>query len=259
MLLTCVITGRKLNDTQEERVVQRMAQWLFAQGFQKEQIQIHPQWTVPPVAPRKKKVPVDLAVFRSEERTDEDLLLIGECKPPSKITGLDQLRGYLRGAGVQIGLWFDGTDFSYVVNVPDVFKECIQEASPGQRGDFQYAERLGVFIRFRRETLQNDRGPEFSLRKMAKRIGVSPGYLSQIERGKTTPPTDAVLHALAEHLEVSIDDLMIKAGKLPPKIHEAILLRPAVLIPLIESLENAPEDVLTSLLARAREIRDGNW
>ena len=260
MPITCCISGKELNDTAEERVVQRMTQWLLSLGYRKEQIQVHPQYYLRRNPSRKQRdVPVDLAVFKDAQRTDDALLLIGECKPPDEITGLDQLRGYLRSSGAKIGLWFNGTDFTYLVNAPGVFDEAIGDPIPGQPSNRDYAKQFGAYLRLLREELQADQGKSFSLRQVAKRAEIAPAYLSRIERGDLAPPSDVVIAALARELKVEPDALMIKAGKLPTRIHEIILMRPTVMAPFILALENAPEEVLKKLIAKAREVRDGEW
>ncbi|MBD7985311.1 helix-turn-helix transcriptional regulator [Sporosarcina sp. Sa2YVA2] len=52
----------------------------------------------------------------------------------------------------------------------------------------------------------------FSIRKLAELSGVSHPYLSQIETGKNTKPSNDVLHKLADPLGVSHFDLMVAAG-----------------------------------------------
>ena len=58
---------------------------------------------------------------------------------------------------------------------------------------------FGEYIRQQREKLrEND--PEFSLRKIAIRIGVEPSFLSKVERGEQPPPSEAKIALLAEAL-----------------------------------------------------------
>jgi transcriptional regulator with XRE-family HTH domain len=64
---------------------------------------------------------------------------------------------------------------------------------------------LGALIRQQRELA------ELPMREFAKMVGISNPYLSQIERGLRAP-SDAVLRAIAETLEISADDLYRRAG-----------------------------------------------
>jgi transcriptional regulator with XRE-family HTH domain len=65
---------------------------------------------------------------------------------------------------------------------------------------------LGEFVRRQRE-LQ-----EVSLRQLAQLAGISNPYLSQIERG-LRQPSERVLEAMAQALQVSADQLYEQAGR----------------------------------------------
>ena len=64
---------------------------------------------------------------------------------------------------------------------------------------------LGEFIRRQREI------NELSMRQLARMVGISNPYLSQIERG-LREPSDRVLEAIARQLELSADTLYEQAG-----------------------------------------------
>lgn len=66
-------------------------------------------------------------------------------------------------------------------------------------------EALGAFIRDHRENA------ELSLRKMADLTGVSNPYLSQIERGLRKPSAE-ILQQIAKALEISAENLYVRAG-----------------------------------------------
>jgi transcriptional regulator with XRE-family HTH domain len=65
---------------------------------------------------------------------------------------------------------------------------------------------LGEFIRRQRE-LQ-----KLSMRQLADLVGISNPYLSQIERG-LREPSEKVLEAIAENLELSADVLFERGGR----------------------------------------------
>lgn len=68
---------------------------------------------------------------------------------------------------------------------------------------------LGRIIRAQRELA------ELPMRQLAAAVGISNPYLSQIERGLRAP-SDAVLNAIAESLETSVDRLYDDAGFVEP-------------------------------------------
>lgn len=114
---------------------------------------------------------------------------------------------------------------------------------------------FGTFVRARREELRTaDR--EFSVRKVAARIGVEPSYLSKVERGEQPPPSEAKIVALAEVLDEDADVLLAMAGKVSSDLQAAILKRPQLFAELIRQLRTAPD---RAVLRIVREVRDGDW
>ena len=71
---------------------------------------------------------------------------------------------------------------------------------------------LGRIIRAQRELA------ELPMRQLAATVGISNPYLSQIERGLRAP-SEAVLNAIAESLQTSVDRLYDDAGFVDPDPH----------------------------------------
>jgi len=114
---------------------------------------------------------------------------------------------------------------------------------------------FGPYVRNRREELRSsDR--EFSVRKVAARIGVEPSYLSKVERSEQPPPSEAKIVALAEVLDEDPDVLLAMAGKVSSDLQEAIRKRPQLFAELIRQLRDAPDRAVLRLV---REVRDGDW
>jgi transcriptional regulator with XRE-family HTH domain len=72
---------------------------------------------------------------------------------------------------------------------------------------------LGSYLRDQRQSA------ELSLRQLADRTGISNPYLSQIERGLKKPSAE-ILQSLAKGLQISAEQLYVRAGILEPD-HEA--------------------------------------
>jgi len=68
---------------------------------------------------------------------------------------------------------------------------------------------LGAIIREQRELAA------LPLRQLAKSVGISNPYLSQIERGLRAP-SEAVVEALAASLDLSVEELYRRAGYVEP-------------------------------------------
>jgi transcriptional regulator with XRE-family HTH domain len=78
-------------------------------------------------------------------------------------------------------------------------------------------ESLGQRIRKKREEKQ------LGLREMARKVNISPTYLSRVEtEEERTPPGEETLRAIAAVLETSFDDLMHLAGRVPSDVGDMI-------------------------------------
>ena len=92
-------------------------------GYEKEQIQTRPQFRVPhrpSEADKKQKTyPVDIAVFHNENKTDDNLFMIVECKRKTRNDGEKQLKIYLELSRAQIGIWFNGKEHLYLQKIFD--------------------------------------------------------------------------------------------------------------------------------------------
>ena len=59
---------------------------------------------------------------------------------------------------------------------------------------------------------------EYSLRKLAEIIGISPAYLSRLEAEKDPPPSEAIIIKMARILGADKDELLSCADKVSPDI-----------------------------------------
>ncbi len=114
---------------------------------------------------------------------------------------------------------------------------------------------FGAHLRERRERLAAaDR--RYSLRQVAARCGVTPAYLSRVERGDVAPPGEETLVRLAAELGEATDVLLAMAGKISTDLRAAILARPQLFADLIRAIRDMPDE---AALRVVREVRDGNW
>jgi HTH-type transcriptional regulator, competence development regulator len=114
---------------------------------------------------------------------------------------------------------------------------------------------LGTFLRERRESLRAD-DRRYSVRQVAERVGVQPSYLSKVERGEVSPPSEDTLVRLARELAVEPDLLLAMAGKVSKDLLEVIRRRPLLFAELIRELKDLPDHAVLRLV---REVRDGDW
>lgn len=114
---------------------------------------------------------------------------------------------------------------------------------------------FGTYVRQRREKLSRD-SREFSVRRVAARVGFQPSYLSKVERGEVAPPSEERIVALAAELGEDADVLLALAGKVSGDLQQVIRKRPQLFATLIRELKDLPDGAVLRLV---REVRDGNW
>src|ERR1700704_3879494 len=73
-------------------------------------------------------------------------------------------------------------------------------------------ERFGAFVRREREA------KEIGLREMAKMIGVSPTYLSKVERDEFPPPAEDKVRKIAGIIGHDADELLALAGRVASEL-----------------------------------------
>jgi transcriptional regulator with XRE-family HTH domain len=117
------------------------------------------------------------------------------------------------------------------------------------------ATSFGDHIRHLREARSED-DPSFSLRQVAIRCGVTPAYLSRVERDEVPPPGEETLVRLADELGEDRDVMLGLAGKISSDLRSAILVRPKLFADLIRAIRTMPDQ---AVLRVVREVRDGDW
>ena len=110
--------------------------------------------------------------------------------------------------------------------------------------------KFGAFIRSIRE------GREFGLREMAKKIGVSPTYLSKVERDEFPPPAEDKVCKIAEIFAIDVDELMALAGKVSSDLSDIIKEHPRELAALLRTTKGMTADDVAKLAREAEESKD---
>ena len=110
-------------------------------------------------------------------------------------------------------------------------------------------ETFGSFTRRQREAR------EISLREMAKMIGVSPTYLSKVERDKIAPPTEAKVKEIARILECNADELLARAGRISSDLLDIIKRHPIELAALLRTTKSLTADDLGRLIRKAQRAK----
>jgi transcriptional regulator with XRE-family HTH domain len=94
----------------------------------------------------------------------------------------------------------------------------------------------------------------FGLREMARKIGKTPSYLSDIENDRRVPAED-VLQDIAHLLDVDFDELMARAGRFGEEAVRYMMKTPAAGMLFRKISEHKlPEEQLQELAARVEQL-----
>jgi type I restriction enzyme M protein len=114
------VSGVVVRATPEEvEAVQVFAQRLVEDyRYPRDCLQTRPQFRVRKrPSDEAKAYPVDIAVFKSFGRAEDDLYLVVECKKKNRKDGLSQLKLYLDMSPAELGVWFNGDEHVYLRKV----------------------------------------------------------------------------------------------------------------------------------------------
>ncbi len=111
-------------------------------------------------------------------------------------------------------------------------------------------ERFGAFIRRERES------KEIGLREMARQIGVSPTYLSKVERDEFPPPAEDKVRAIAGIIGCDVDELLARAGRVSSDITDIIKRNPVELAALLRTTKGLTAGDIVRLAKQAKKTKD---
>jgi transcriptional regulator with XRE-family HTH domain len=87
---------------------------------------------------------------------------------------------------------------------------------------------------------------QYSLRKLAEIVGISPAYLSRLESDRDPPPSEEIVIKMAGALGADSDELLGHANKVSPD--------------LIKIIKNHPKSVPAFLrLAKEKNFSEEDW
>src|SRR6516225_1359105 len=109
---------------------------------------------------------------------------------------------------------------------------------------------FGALVRREREA------KEIGLREMAKKIGVSPTYLSKVERDEFPPPAEDKVRKIAEIIGRDADELLALAGRVASDLTDIIRQRPRELAALLRTTKGLTADAVAKLARRAQKAKE---
>ncbi len=116
--------------------------------YPKSHLQTRPQFRVRKrPSDEDKSYPVDIAVFSSSNRAEDDLLAIVECKKRNRRDGVAQLKLYLDMSPADIGVWFNGLEHAYLRKIHHTDGRRTYQELPNIPRFGQRIEDIGLFQR----------------------------------------------------------------------------------------------------------------
>ncbi len=144
------ISGLSIRATPEEtEALQVFSQRLVEDyGYEKASIQTRPQFRVRKrPSDEDKSYPVDIAVFKTSRKLEDDLFLIVECKQKTRRDGVAQLKLYMDMSPAEIGVWFNGNEHEYIRKVHHKDGSRTYESLPNIPRKGQRVDDIGLFKR----------------------------------------------------------------------------------------------------------------
>ena len=111
-------------------------------------------------------------------------------------------------------------------------------------------KKFGALVRREREA------KEIGLREMAKMIGVSPTYLSKVERDEFPPPAEERVKEIAKVIGYDSDELLALAGRVASDISDIIKQRPRELAALLRTTKGLTAEEMARLARAAQKAKD---
>ena len=110
-------------------------------------------------------------------------------------------------------------------------------------------QEFGQFIRDNRESLK------ITLRQLARDVDVSPTYLSQIEQGNFSAPSEEKIRLLAERLKLDLDKLMAMADKIPSDLKPIFTEQPKPVADFLRTAQGLSESDWEKLRKQAEKMK----
>lgn len=111
-------------------------------------------------------------------------------------------------------------------------------------------KKFGALVRREREA------KELGLREMAKMVGVSPTYLSKVERDEFPPPAEDRVKEIAKVIGYDADELLALAGRVASDISDIIKRQPVELAALLRTTKGLKAEDIARLARDAQRAKD---
>ena len=110
-------------------------------------------------------------------------------------------------------------------------------------------KKFGTLVRREREA------KEIGLREMAKMIGVSPTYLSKVERDEFPPPAEDKVRKIAGVIGQDADELLALAGRVASDLTDIIRERPREMADFLRAARGLTTEHMARLARQAQKAK----
>ena len=111
------VSGELVRATPEEVQATQVFSHMLVEdyGYPRARLRTRPQFKVRArPSDSRGEYPVDIAIFDSDDQSDDHLIGIVECKRKNRKDGRKQLEDYLRFSAARFGVWFNGSERLYL-------------------------------------------------------------------------------------------------------------------------------------------------
>ena len=116
------------------------------------------------------------------------------------------------------------------------------------------AEQEVVSFGARVRALREER--KIGLRKFAAIVGMSPTYLSKVERDEFKPPTEEKVRAIALALSQDPDELLALAGRVSSDLTKIIQVKPREMASFLRTAQGLSSAQMMKLAEEAKRLQD---
>ena len=99
---------------------------------------------------------------------------------------------------------------------------------------------------------------DVTLRDMARRLEVTPTYLSQVEQDKFSPPTEDRIKQMGQILglaQAQVDELVAMAGRVSRDLHEVVTEHPREMASFLRTARGLTAEDIRELTERAQKLK----
>jgi transcriptional regulator with XRE-family HTH domain len=97
---------------------------------------------------------------------------------------------------------------------------------------------------------------KIGLRKFAHMVGMSPTYLSKVERDEFNPPSEEKIRAIAAALGQDADELLALAGRVSSDLADIIQRHPREMATFLRAANGLSAEEMQRLVEEARRLKE---